>query len=271
MADLTELLLEVKDNTSQLLERWTTQSDKWDQQVNDLVNYGKSKIDGFIAGARGEFVGTQLIGASWNENTIVATSYGSSGTIAITTGCILKHDTNPNDDGTPTQSDLYDANGNHLLTVDLHPMADYKTAVYKAVKVHIESQDTEREFHIQVDVINKNPRTRSKNCSSQGQIWIWFSRDVFLDLGFVVVPEYLGTTLLVDGSETGNSNLHLAKGWHLLQSIGKDVGSIIAWDRIDLLRFSFGTDDPLTPVEIILTHPSCLANTALSAILEKAT
>ncbi len=61
MPDLTELILEVKDNTSQLLERWTTQSDKWDQQVNDLVNYGKSQIDGFIAGARGEFGTVNLL------------------------------------------------------------------------------------------------------------------------------------------------------------------------------------------------------------------
>ncbi|GAB6075693.1 hypothetical protein [Desulfurobacterium crinifex] len=49
--DLTQTILELKENTSELLQRWTTQSDKWNQQVNDLVNYGKSKIDGFIAGA----------------------------------------------------------------------------------------------------------------------------------------------------------------------------------------------------------------------------
>jgi len=53
--DLTKAILELKENTSKLVERMATQSDKWDQQVNDLVNYGKSKIDGFIAGARGKF------------------------------------------------------------------------------------------------------------------------------------------------------------------------------------------------------------------------
>ncbi len=270
MPDLTELILKVKDNTSQLLERWATQSDKWDQQVNDAVNKAKTKVDSFIDGARVEFVGTQLIGANWNQNATVVTSYGNSGTIDITTGCVLKHDTNPNNDGTPTQSDLYDSSGNHLLTANLHPMADYKTAIYKAVKVHIENQDTDRNFHVLVEVINKNPRTRSINCSSQGQIWLWLSRDAYLDLGFVVVPEYLRTELFVDGMQSGKDNVHLSKGWHLLQSIGRDGGSIIAWDKIDLLRFSFGKDDPLTPVDIIITHPSCLANTALSAILEKA-
>ena len=44
--DLTQTILELKENTSKLVERMATQSDKWDQQVNDLVNYGKSKIDG---------------------------------------------------------------------------------------------------------------------------------------------------------------------------------------------------------------------------------
>jgi len=53
--DLTKAILELKENTSKLVERMATQSDKWDQQVKDLVNYGKSQIDGFIAGARGEF------------------------------------------------------------------------------------------------------------------------------------------------------------------------------------------------------------------------
>jgi len=59
--DLTKAILELKENTSKLVERMATQSDKWDQQVNDLVNYGKSKIDGFIAGARREFGTVNLL------------------------------------------------------------------------------------------------------------------------------------------------------------------------------------------------------------------
>ena len=59
--DLTQTILELKENTSKLVERMATQSDKWDQQVNDLVNYGKSQIDGFIAGARGEYPFVNLI------------------------------------------------------------------------------------------------------------------------------------------------------------------------------------------------------------------
>jgi hypothetical protein len=53
MADLTELLLEVKDNTSQLLERWTTQSDKWDQEVQEAA----AKVDSFIASAKATIKG----------------------------------------------------------------------------------------------------------------------------------------------------------------------------------------------------------------------
>ncbi len=48
MPDLTQMILELKNNTSQLLERWATQSDKWDQQVNEA----KTKVDSFIAGAK---------------------------------------------------------------------------------------------------------------------------------------------------------------------------------------------------------------------------
>ncbi|WP_163328729.1 hypothetical protein GFV12_03180 [Desulfurobacterium thermolithotrophum] len=58
--DLTQTILELKENTSKLVERMATQSDKWDKQVNDLVNYGKSKIDGFIAGARKEYPALNL-------------------------------------------------------------------------------------------------------------------------------------------------------------------------------------------------------------------
>jgi len=32
--DLTKAILELKDKTSQLLERFTTQADQWDQKVN---------------------------------------------------------------------------------------------------------------------------------------------------------------------------------------------------------------------------------------------
>jgi len=53
--DLTQAILELKNKTSQLVERWATQSDKWDKQVNDAVNKVKSQVDNFIAGARSEF------------------------------------------------------------------------------------------------------------------------------------------------------------------------------------------------------------------------
>ena len=58
--DLTQTILELKENTSKLVERMATQSDKWDQQIKDLVKYGKSKIDGFIAGARKEYPALNL-------------------------------------------------------------------------------------------------------------------------------------------------------------------------------------------------------------------
>jgi len=59
--DLTKAVLELKDKTSQLLERFTTQADKWDQKVNDAVNYAHTQVDNFIAGARSEFGAVNII------------------------------------------------------------------------------------------------------------------------------------------------------------------------------------------------------------------
>jgi hypothetical protein len=59
--DLTKAILELKENTSKLVERMATQSDKWDQQVKNLVNEGKTKINNFIAGARGEYPASSLL------------------------------------------------------------------------------------------------------------------------------------------------------------------------------------------------------------------
>jgi hypothetical protein len=59
--DLTQTILELKENTSKLVERFTTQADKWDQQVKNLVNEGKTKINNFIAGARGEYPASSLL------------------------------------------------------------------------------------------------------------------------------------------------------------------------------------------------------------------
>jgi len=58
--DLTKAILELKDKTSQLVERWATQSDKWDKQVNDAVNKVKTKVDSFIANARREYPSLNL-------------------------------------------------------------------------------------------------------------------------------------------------------------------------------------------------------------------
>jgi hypothetical protein len=49
--DLTQTILELKENTSQLLERWTTQSDKWDQQVQAKIN----ELEQWRQGVRGEY------------------------------------------------------------------------------------------------------------------------------------------------------------------------------------------------------------------------
>jgi len=54
--DLTKAILELKDKTSQLLERFTTQADQWDQKVNDAVNYAHTQVDNFIAGAEARFI-----------------------------------------------------------------------------------------------------------------------------------------------------------------------------------------------------------------------
>jgi len=53
--DLTQVILDLKDKTSQLVERFTTQADQWDQKVNDAVNYAHTQVDNFIFGARGEY------------------------------------------------------------------------------------------------------------------------------------------------------------------------------------------------------------------------
>jgi len=59
--DLTKAILELKDKTAQLLERFTTQADKWDQKVNDAVNYAHTKVDSFVTKARGEYPFVNLI------------------------------------------------------------------------------------------------------------------------------------------------------------------------------------------------------------------
>jgi len=53
-----------------------------------------------------------------------------------------------------------------------------------------------------------------------------------------------------------------------LTSYSKNAHTI-AWNRLNLLRILFLSDDPLTPVDIVITHPSCLANVHLSAIVEQ--
>jgi len=59
--DLTEAILDLKDKTSQLVERFTTQADQWDQKVNDAVNYAHTQVDNFIAGARREYPVSSLL------------------------------------------------------------------------------------------------------------------------------------------------------------------------------------------------------------------
>jgi len=66
--DLTKAILELKDKTSQLLERFTTQADKWDQKVNDAVNYAHTQVDNFIAGAE------TTIKNWWNAKATVTTA-----------------------------------------------------------------------------------------------------------------------------------------------------------------------------------------------------
>jgi len=58
--DLTKAILDLKNDTSQLVERFATQADKWDQKVNDAVNYAHTQVDNFIAGARGEYPAVNL-------------------------------------------------------------------------------------------------------------------------------------------------------------------------------------------------------------------
>ena len=218
-------------------------------------------------GAREEFVGTKLIPIDWNEKASVTYAYGNSGNIAITNGCVLKHDVNA-DGYTPTQSDLYDSSGNHLLTLPLHPSAYDKRAIYSAVKVHIENADRLRNFYIQLPILNKNPFTKNNNFACFGCGWFYFSRDVSVLPSFLIAPEYMNkVSVFVDGSEM-NGVLDLSAGWHYIVSLFK--GGVISWNTIDIIRFNFSDSDSLEPVDIVVTHLSCLANVHLSAITEKA-
>jgi len=66
--DLTQAILELKNKTAQLLERFTTQADKWDKKVNDAVNYAHTQVDNFIAGAE------TTIKNWWNVKATVTTA-----------------------------------------------------------------------------------------------------------------------------------------------------------------------------------------------------
>ncbi len=221
-------------------------------------------------GAQEEFVGTQLISSNWSSTAGVSYAYGNTGDISITTGCILKHDTNASDDGSPTQSDLYDNEGNYLGTYALHPAAGYKTAVFPAIKVHIENQDSDRHFYIQLPMLNKNPRTSCPKGFSRGVCWLYFSRDVDIQIVNVLTPEYpISTITKVDGELFTSNSGFIQAGWHYVEAYIKGH-SQVCWNTLNILRFKFSSNDNLTPVDILVTHPSILANVHLSAIVEKA-
>ena len=230
----------------------------------------KSQVDNFIAGARREFVGTQLVSSGWSSTASVTYAYGNTGDISITTGCILKHDTNASDDGSPTQSDLYDNEGNHLGTYALHPAAGYKTAVFPTTKVHIENQDSDRHFYIQVPMTNKNPRTKCPKGFSRGVCWLYFSRDVDIQIIDMLSPEYSSGLLVnIDGELLANNSGSIKAGWHYIEA--QNIGySQVCWNTLEIIRFKFLESDSLSPVDILVTHPSILANVYLSAIVEKA-
>jgi len=221
-------------------------------------------------GAQEEFVGTQLISSNWSSTAGVSYAYGNTGDISITTECTLKHDTNPNSDGTPTQSDLYDAGGNHLLTLPLHPAAGYKSAVFPTIKVHIENQDSSRHFYIQVPMTNKNPRTKCAKGFSRGVCWLYFSRDVDIQIVDMLSPEYSSGLLVhIDGELLANNSGSIKAGWHYIEA--QNIGySQVCWNTLEIIRFKFLESDSLSPVDILVTHPSILANVYLSAIVEKA-
>ncbi|SMO58987.1 hypothetical protein SAMN06269117_1131, partial [Balnearium lithotrophicum] len=122
--DLTQAILELKNDTSQLVERFATQADKWDQKVNDAVNYAHSKVDGFVAGVRGEFpsvnvhFNSQLICSSGADDNGLYIPDGYSYKASLIDVAELipvrEHVSNPDTDRSDVEKEFLDwAFGNH--------------------------------------------------------------------------------------------------------------------------------------------------------------
>jgi len=215
----------------------------------------------FLNGSRDIFVGNDIISSNWANNVSTTYVYGNSGDISHTVGSLI-HTTNANGLYT-TQSD-FEVNGTIEATFPKHPLAARKEAIFDAVIVDIKNPDTTRNFSITTEVNNIAPFSEDDSFVSQGSTWIYFSRDVKIDIPFACAVEYpYHTEIYVDGVLHNGS---ISRGWHKITSFNKR--GKVAYQELEVIRFFFSNNDTLSDLKMVITHVSALVNTPLSAVLK---
>ena len=234
------------------------QFSKWDGQVKAQIK----KLVDWQNKARIRFVGSDIIPTKFTNYFSVGSSYGNTGEITSEVG-VLVHDINA-DGYTAKQSD-FSVGGEIKETLPKHPLARDKRATYDVAMVDIKNPDSERNFYLYVDVVNQAIFSEGEELNSNGSVWVYFSRDVNINLIFVCSVEYpFRSEIFIDGEKFNGS---ISRGWHKL-TVYND-GAKVAWSKMDILRFNLASNDNLSDLKLAVTHVSSLVNNQLSAVLKK--